>query len=131
MKLPEGGGAYTNSNRALQGASPYLVNVDLTYMHKLNDKSDIEVSCLYNLQGPRIHAVGISGLGDVTQKTQHTLNAVMNYNIDKHFTVGVKAENLLNQDMIFEQEVPKQHKDVIVERFGKGISFSLSASYKL
>jgi hypothetical protein len=131
VKLPEGGGAYTNSNRALQGASPYLVNVDLTYMHKLNDKSDIEVSCLYNLQGPRIHAVGISGLGDVTQKTQHTLNAVMNYNIDKHFTVGVKAENLLNQDMIFEQEVPKQHKDVKVERFGKGISFSLSASYKL
>ena len=34
VKLPQGG-AYTNKERSLQGASPILVNADLTYSPRL------------------------------------------------------------------------------------------------
>ena len=73
MKLPEGG-AYTNSQRALQGASPYLANADLTYSPAFSNDRQLSVALLYNLQGPRIHSVGISGLGDIKQQPVHTLN---------------------------------------------------------
>ena len=130
VKLPEGGGAYTNSQRALQGASPFLVNADITYTKKIHKNSDISLTALYNLQGPRIHAVGISGLGDVTQKTQHTLNAIIAYKINRHFGLSLKAENLLNQSIKFVQEVPQRNKDITVEKFKEGISFSLNANCK-
>lgn len=54
VKLPEGG-AYTNSQRALQGASPYLANADLTYSPAFSNDRQLSVALLYNLQGPRIH----------------------------------------------------------------------------
>ena len=130
VKLPEGGGAYTNSQRALQGASPFLVNADITYTKKIHKNSDISLTALYNLQGPRIHAVGISGLGDVTQKTQHTLNAIIAYKINRHFGLSLKAENLLNQSIKFVQEVPQRNKDITVEKFKEGIAFSLNANCK-
>lgn len=64
VKLPEGG-SYTNDQRALQGAAPYLGNADVTWHPTFADGSGLTMALLYNLQGPRIHAVGIAGLGDV------------------------------------------------------------------
>lgn len=131
VKLPEDGGAYTNSERSLQGASPYLVNADLTYTKRFGDDGKLTLTALYNLQGPRIHAVGISGLGDVVQKTQHTLNAVASYDINKHFSVSLKADNILNQAVKFEQEVPSKGKDMTVEEYKEGVGLSIGAAYKL
>ena len=62
VKLPEGG-AYTNKDRSLQGASPILLNADLTYSPRFDEDRQLNLSLLYNLQGKRIHAVGVSQLG--------------------------------------------------------------------
>lgn len=64
VKLHEGG-SYTNDQRALQGTAPYLGNADVTWHPTFADGSGLTMALLYNLQGPRIHAVGIAGLGDV------------------------------------------------------------------
>lgn len=80
VQLPEGG-AYTNAQRSLQGASPYLVNADISYAPKFKNDTQLTVTLLYNLQGPRIHAVGISGLGDVKQEDLHTLDFVATYKL--------------------------------------------------
>lgn len=60
VKLAENG-AYTNKSRALQGASPILLNADIIYNPKFRRSSALEMSLTYNLQGKRIHAVGVSG----------------------------------------------------------------------
>ena len=86
VKLPEGG-AYTNSQRALQGASPYLANADLTYSPAFSNDRQLSVALLYNLQGPRIHSVGISGLGDIKQQPVHTLNFTGSYRFNRRFAV--------------------------------------------
>lgn len=59
VKLPEGG-AYTNKERPLQGASPILANADLTYSPRFGEERQLNLALLYNLQGSRIHAVGVS-----------------------------------------------------------------------
>ena len=82
VKLPEGG-AYTNTQRALQGASPYLVNADITYTPRLDDVKQLSAALVYNLQGPRIQSAGISGLGDVKQQPVHTMNFVGSFKFNE------------------------------------------------
>ena len=122
VKLPKGG-AYTNSQRALQGASPYLANADLTYSPAFSNDRQLSVALLYNLQGPRIHSVGISGLGDIKQQPVHTLNFTGSYRFNRRFAVKLQVNDLLNQDILFKQEVPTTGDKVEVERFRKGTGF--------
>ena len=86
VKLPEGG-AYTNKERPLQGASPILANADLTYSPRFGEERQLNLALLYNLQGSRIHAVGVSKLGDIKQQTLHTLNFSAGYDINNHFSL--------------------------------------------
>lgn len=130
VKLPEGG-AYTNSQRALQGASPYLANADLTYSPAFSNDRQLSVALLYNLQGPRIHSVGISGLGDIKQQPIHTLNFTGSYRFNRRFAVKLQVNDLLNQDILFKQEVPTTGDKVEVERFRKGTGFEVGFSYDL
>lgn len=130
VKLPEGG-AYTNSQRALQGASPYLANADLTYSPAFSNNRQLSVALLYNLQGPRIHSVGISGLGDIKQQPVHTLNFTGSYRFNRRFAVKLQVNDLLNQDILFKQEVPTTGDKVEVERFRKGTGFEVGFSYDL
>lgn len=130
VKLPEGG-AYTNNQRALQGASPYLVNADITYTPTFGGNRQLSTALLYNLQGPRIHAVGISGLGDVKQQPVHTLNFAGSYRLNEKFTVKLQVNDLLNRAIVFDQEVPQTGKTLEVERFKRGSSFEIGISYDL
>ena len=130
VKLPEGG-AYTNSQRALQGASPYLANADLTYSPAFSNDRQLSVALLYNLQGPRIHSVGISGLGDIKQQPVHTLNFTGRFRFNRRFAVKLQVNDLLNQDILFKQEVPTTGDKVEVERFRKGTGFEVGFSYDL
>ena len=130
VKLPEGG-AYTNSQRALQGASPNLANADLTYSPAFSNDRQLSVALLYNLQGPRIHSVGISGLGDIKQQPVHTLNFTGSYRFNRRFAVKLQVNDLLNQDILFKQEVPTTGDKVEVERFRKGTGFEVGFSYDL
>ena len=130
VKLPEGG-AYTNKERPLQGASPILANADLTYSPRFGEERQLNLALLYNLQGSRIHAVGVSKLGDIKQQTLHTLNFSAGYDIDKHFSLKLQVNDLLNRDIIFKQEVPATGKEVEVERYKKGTGFEIGISYKL
>lgn len=130
VKLPEGG-VYTNDQRALQGASPYLVNADITYSPRIDEERQISAALLYNLQGPRIHSVGISGLGDVKQQSVHTLNFAGSMKLNSKFAVKLQINDLLNQPVIFKQEVPKTGEVVEVEKFKRGSSFEIGVSYSL
>lgn len=128
--LPEGG-AYTNTTRALQGASPYLANADLTYAPKFKNGDDMSLALLYNLQGPRIQSVGVSGLGDVTQQALHTLNFVARYRFNEHCSISAKVNDILNRDVIFEQDVPLTGVKEVVERFKTGTNFEIGFTYKI
>ena len=130
VKLPEGG-AYTNKERSLQGASPILVNVDLTYDLHIGDKQQLTAALLYNLQGRRIAAVGVSGLGDVKQQTVHTLNLNVGYELNKHFSFKLQFKDLLNLDVVYKQDVPTTGEEIEVERYKKGASFEVGVNYRL
>lgn len=129
VKLPDGG-AYTNKERALQGASPYLANADITWSPRLGGERQLNLALLYNLQGPRIHAVGISGLGDVKQLPVHTLNFTAAYRFSRRAEIKAQFTDLLNRAIVFEQEVPQKNRTVEVERYRTGIGFEIGMNLK-
>lgn len=129
VKLPEGG-AYTETNRALQGASPYLVNADLSYAPRFGEESQLIMALVYNLQGPRIDAVGYAGLHDVKQDALHTLNFVTTYQINRHFSVKAQFDDLLNSTIRFKQKSSDTGKNVTVESFKPGTRAEIGVSYR-
>ena len=129
VKLPEGG-VYTNKERALQGASPYLLNADLTWTPRFGGERQLNLALLYNLQGPRSQAGGISGLGDVTQRPVHTLNFSAAYRFSARAELKMQLTDLLNRALVFEQEVSQTNRTVEVERYRRGTGFEIGLNLK-
>ena len=129
VKLPDGG-AYTETKRALQGASPYLVNADLSYAPRFGEESQLILALVYNLQGPRIHAVGYAGLNDVKQDSLHTLNFIGTWQLDKHLSLKLQAHDLLNSTVRFKQKLSNSGEKVTVESFQPGTSAEVGFSYR-
>ena len=127
--LPEGG-VYTEAERELQGASPYLVNADISYAPHFGDESDLTMALVYNVQGPRIETVGINGTGDVKQQTLHTLDFVASYALNKHLSFSLQMDNLLNSAIRFKQEIPETGEKVEVESFKPGPGGKIGITYK-
>ncbi len=121
------GGSYTNKDRALQGASPYLVNADITYTPQFGEDR-LTLALLYNLQGPRIHAVGILECEDIIQQDVHSLDFTASYLFSGVYQVKLSASNLLNLDDIYTQEI--NGVDEVVERHKYGVGLSLGFSMK-
>lgn len=128
VKLPENG-AYTNSERSLQGASPYLVNADISYAPQFENGSSLALTLLYSVQGPRIHAVGILGLGDAKQMPFHSFDFSGSYKFNKHLTLSLGLKNILNSSVRFTQEIPNAGRRVDVEGWKLGTGISLGVSY--
>lgn len=130
VALPEGG-AYTNKERSLQGASPILVNADVTWSPNFDNNRQLNMTLLYNMQGKRIHAVGVSGLGDIEQQAVHTLNLNASYALNKRLTLKLQVDDILNRDVVFKQEVPQTGSEVEVERYKKGVGMEIGISCQL
>ena len=128
--LPEGG-SYTNDRRSLQGASPYLANADISYTPSFRNGSGLSLALLYNLQGPRIHAVGVMGLGDVKQMPVHTLDFNGSYSFNEHLSVKFAFKNLLDSMIRFTQDIPSAGRTVEVEQWKTGTGFEIGISWSL
>ena len=111
---------YTNVNLPAGGAYT-----------RFGEERHLTLALHYNLQGSRIHAVGVSNLGDIKQQTLHTLNFSAGYDLNRHFSLKLQVNDLLNRNVIFKQEVPSTGTEVEVERYKKGTDFEIGFSYKL
>ena len=131
VTLLANGGIYTDSRRALQGASPYLGNAFITYAPEFGKESSLSVSLLYNVQGPRIQAVGIYGLGNIMQAPIHSLDANITYRINKLWSIDLSLTNLLDSEYRFTQNVPDLGTDMLTEsyRLGRGIGLGVKLDF--
>lgn len=131
VTLEEGAGIQSETNRQLQGASPYLVNADATYVLRPNDDAQMTFSLIYNLQGPRIDAVGVNGLNNVMQEAYNSLNFIYNYKINSHLSAKVKVDNILGQDFRYTQKVKTtgEIKEVGIDHSYTGAQIGVSYNF--
>ncbi|MFD2960398.1 MULTISPECIES: TonB-dependent receptor [Olivibacter] len=119
---------FNGDHDRLQGASPLLVNADLTY--KLNTgKIRPTVAVVGNYFYDRIFSLGAFGRGNTVEKGYPTLNFISNTAINERWEVGLKINNLLNNEVRMEQENTDQ--SVEVYNYRRGLDFSLGIKYKI
>lgn len=122
------GTTYTNKDRKLQGASPYLINLDINYAPSFEKNRSGSFSLVYNVQGSRIRSVGIGGVNDVNEDAFHSLDFISSYNINPKMKIKFQAKNLINQRVKFSQKVADTGKKEIVEYYKKGLSLGIGFS---
>ncbi len=141
----EGGGGATNqttNERPLEGASPYLINADLSY-GRVAEKIAYDFTLSYNVFGRRLSGVGALGSGDQFELPVNTLNAVleMKFGIEQRFRLQLSAANILNplfrveQEFFDQQELQNGNIEVIetleMDSFRRGITFGIGLKYRI
>ncbi|MBB6086001.1 TonB-dependent receptor [Wenzhouxiangella marina] len=110
-------GILTSSSRALQGQSPYIINVQLGY-----DDPDrgLSATLLFNQVGARIAEVGVLGAPDKEESPAPQLDFIIQYRWRDWLGLKAKFGNLLDSDFEVRQG------DEITQRYNVGRTVSLS-----
>lgn len=131
--LPENG-AYTKDKRALQGASPYLINADISYPVRFGEDKELRLNGIYNVYGKRIHSVGVNGAGDIYQMPVNTLDFLAQLKMSDNFSMEFAAKNLINPNVEFKQDLLDKEKNKIgvetTNSYPLGIHFSFGIKYQ-
>lgn len=122
VDLGEVGGAATSQERALQGQSPWVVNLALSY-ESLDHP--VGVAVLYNVAGPRITQVGVLGVPDQIAQPVHRLDASATWDLGAGWAVKASGRNLL--DSVREETVGDQPAIRFREGWRAGLGVSWSA----
>lgn len=122
----------TNSVRPLEGASPFLLNLDLRYENKFDNNNKLMLAVAYNVFGKRLVTVGSNGIGDSYAQSVNTLNFISKLSFNNQLTVGFKIKNILNSaiDIIQEDKV-KSGEYINVSNVKQGVDASFSLGYTL
>lgn len=114
-------GIQTKNKRALQGQSPYLYNLNLTYSR---EQTGTTTSLLFNSFGRRISEVGALGAPDIYEEPINQLDFVTNQRLAEHYFASLRLRNLLNQERRFTQG------DKIATSYKEGVTVILSATWQ-
>ncbi|QNL49467.1 TonB-dependent receptor [Olivibacter sp. SDN3] len=118
-----------NTDRdGLQGASPLLVNADLTYKFQGRAFSPT-VSIIGNYFYDRIFSLGSFGRGNIVERGYPIIGLVANTDIGRHWQLGLKVNNLTDSRIRMEQQ--NEDADEEVYSYRRGLDFSLGLKYKI
>lgn len=111
-------GAQTSATRALQGQSPYVVNLGLGWKGAAT-----EVTALYNVVGARIVEVGFQNLPDTYERPLHRVDLGVSQRLGPTTRLGLTGKNLLLQ------KVRLTGGDFEVYRYDPGLTVSASLEW--
>jgi hypothetical protein len=112
-------GIQYSNERPLQGQSPYVANVGLSYS---SERDRTQIGVLYNVFGERIRYVGFGTLPDIYEQPRHNVDLTASHAIGGS-RLKLSLENVLDTETRFEQG------SQMTEAYNKGRTFSLALSY--
>ena len=119
----------TNSQRPLQGASPYIFSTSLGYDFSVYDDIKSNITLSHYFFGKRIYSAGSEGAQDVYEAPYNSLDIVLRNNIKDGIKFNVSIENILDPLIVLKQGEYK-NKNTIIDQYTKGIEFSFSINYE-
>ncbi len=118
---------FTNNEDELQGASPFLLNTDLTFNFE-KERYNILSSIVLNYFSDRIYSLGVQQQGNIVETGIPTLDYITKVTLDKNFGINFKARNLLDPNFELTQKDISGNNNVI-NTYKRGSSFSLGFTY--
>ncbi|WP_140938616.1 TonB-dependent receptor [Sphingobacterium lumbrici] len=120
---------FTAEESALQGASPVLINTDVTYLWNRRDWN-LTSTAVLNYFSDRIYSLGGSNAyRDIIEKGIPTLDVISQADIKKHWGINVKLRNLLNPAIRLERETDNGEA-IALSSYKRGIDMSVGISYR-
>lgn len=117
----------TNTEEQLEGASPFIINADITYKHKVDDKQTL-ASLVFNYQDDKLFTVGANLLQPIFQESVPRLDFIFKRQFNKKLGLKFGAKNLLNPKFERYREVSGEP---VMRSYQRGINLSLGFTYKL
>lgn len=117
---PAKSGFNTNLSRALEGQSPYVLNLQLGYQSPDGRR---EANLLYNVSGARIVQVGVDGQPDVFEQPFDQLDFTFKQKLGEDWALRLKLRNLLDPKVLFTQG------GETTRAFRKGREFAISLEW--
>ena len=114
----------TETERALEGQAPYVVNLGLNYANLRG----FEAGVFFNRFGTRINAAGGSGNPDIEEQPRNALDATFGFPLFAGVSAKLKATNLLDAPYLFTQELNGIER--VQRRYVVGRTFSVGLSWE-
>lgn len=125
-----GVGAVAQSRvRALQGQSPFILNMAMSYN---NPKKETNVTLVYNIFGDRIYSVGDVLFPTIYERSRHSLDFTLNTKLQKGITFKFGVQDVLNfayrfyQDSDRDEKITDKDHSIVSYRRGSYFSFGFS-----
>ncbi|NIR52534.1 TonB-dependent receptor [candidate division KSB1 bacterium] len=115
-----------DDTRSLQGQSPFLLNLDVTYS---NSESKTTLSLSFNTFGDRLSSVSIGGTPDVLERRRNQLNFNASQAIFNFLTLKFGVKNILNDS--YTESYEFKGDEFIYQEYKLGRVYSFGASYSL
>ena len=115
-----------DDSRSLQGQSPYVFNLDLTYD---NFEKRTAAGLYFNLFGRRLSEVSLGGTPNVYEEPRPTLDFTLSKGVNHLYKIKFSARNLL--DSAVEKVYPFADSEYIARQYRRGRSFGIGLSYSL
>jgi TonB-dependent receptor len=118
---------FTNTEDKLEGASPLLINSDLTYEVEKNGFS-LTSALVFNYFSERIFSLGTAGSQNIVEKGIPTLDFITRTKLGEHVSLNLGLKNLLNPNFQLTKELDNG-TDAIISNYKKGTNVSVGLSY--
>jgi hypothetical protein len=118
---------FTNTNAGIQGASPLVFNIDLTYRMKLK-QYEPQLTVVFNYFFDRIYALGAQGAGNVMERGIPSMDFITRHKLSDRISATLNMKNLLNPSIERYQQVPGTG-NVTISTFKRGYDLSLGINY--
>ncbi|PKA83160.1 TonB-dependent receptor [Ulvibacter sp. MAR_2010_11] len=118
---------FNKEEEELQGASPLLLNADISYRPILGTYKPM-VNLVYSYFSDRIDAIGSGQLGNIIEKQVSSLDFVWKNSLSDSLEINASAKNLLDPSIERIRENTSQG-DVILSQYKRGIDLAVQLKY--
>ena len=115
-----------DDTRELQGQSPYIVNIDLSYE---NNETGTVAGLFYNVFGRRLANVSLGGTPDVFEQPSPQLDFNFSQRLPANWRIKVGVKNIL--DAAYKETYRFSGQEFNFYKYEPGRTFSLGFSYSL
>jgi TonB-dependent receptor len=116
----------SSSHRVLQGQSPYIFNIDLSYN---NLDWGTSISLHFNTFGERLSKVSANLTPDVYEQPADKLDLIASQKLYQGLSIKFSAKNILNSP--YKEVYKYQGDEYVFHKYNRGVSYSFGLSYEL
>ena len=120
---------FDRAEEQLQGASPFLINANVSYTPVNFEKFSPTMTLVYSYFADRIDALGSGQLGNIVEKSVSTLDFIWKNSIGENMELNFSAMNLLDPRIRRVRET-SQFGEIDITNFRRGRTISLGFAYK-